>query len=359
MMCLDNLIDNMHPLMFCLALPWRCYTPAMDPMSHDSEIDVSVVVAVYNERESISALHGELLPVLQGLNRSFEIIYVDDGSTDGTHEVLFEFFQANDFVRVLRFARKFGLETANVAGLHHVRGRRVVIIDRDLPVSLTHIPQFLERLDEGYDIVYADASGLKVPYYRRVGRIISTWLIRKMTDLDLAQSVSGIVAVTRDLVETASQYQEKKQYLDTLFAYLAYGRYSVVPVTPRNSSARIQRYTFWQLTRTSLSIVVTHSTKPLLIAFWAGWATIALSVLIGAFWLWRVLVLGWESGVLRLLIAITVFLAGVQFVALGVLGEYIGRIYGEVRRRPLYTVAEVYERPPNRAEDSPSEAAIL
>lgn len=318
----------------------------MNPSSDPAELDVSVVVAVYNEKDTIAALHAELTPVLEGLGETFELIYIDDGSTDGTSEVLFGLFEAHSFVRVLRFARKFGLETANIAGLHHVRGRRVVIVDRDLQVSLSHIPEFLARLDEGNDIVYADAGGLRLPLYRRVGRFFATRLIRNMTGLDLAQSMTGIIAVNRTLVATASQYQEKRQYLDSLLAFLAYGRYAVIPVTPRKSAARIQRYTFWQLVRTTLSIVVTHSTKPLLFSFWLSWLVMGTSLIFGALWAWRVFEQGWESGVLRLLIAITVFLAGVQLLALGVLGEYIGRIYGEVRRRPLYTVAEVYERPP-------------
>lgn len=325
----------------------------MNPNPEVPALDVSVVVAVYNEKDTIGAFHAELAPVLEGLGQSFELIYIDDGSTDGTAEALFGLFEAHDYVRVLRFARKFGLETANAAGLHHVRGRRVVIVDRDLQVSLSHIPEFLARLDEGHDIVYADARALRLPLYRRVGRYFATWLIRNMTDLDLAQSMTGIIAVNRTLVATAAQYQEKKQYLDSLLAYLAYGRYAVIPVTPRKSAARIQRYTFWQLVRTTLSIVVSNSTKPLLFAFWLSWAVMGAGLLFGGLWVWRVFEHGWESGVLRLLIAITVFLAGVQLLALGVLGEYIGRIYGEVRRRPLYTVAEVYERPPSFA---PSEA---
>jgi polyisoprenyl-phosphate glycosyltransferase len=323
----------------------------MSERSITSSVAISVIVTVDNAAPYLEALHAELLPVLESLGEPFELIFVDDGSTDDTGEVLLRLFKTDSHVRVIRFARQFGGAIAHTAGLRNARGSRVILLDVAMQASLQHIPEFLQKLDEGYDIVYANSRQVPIPLLRRVGREFALWFIRRMTGIVLPDAMNGLIAVSDRLVRRVNQYNEKKRSLDSLFAYLAYGRYTMVTVTPRKDVPPLPQPGLWTLTRSVLSMIVSHSTRPLLVAFWTGAGVMGIAVALFASWVLRVSTSGFEGAVLPLVVSIVVLLAGIQLLALGVLGEYIGRIYGEVLERPLYTISEIYDRSMDEGDD--------
>lgn len=322
----------------------------MDTSSPATPIELSAIIAVHNDGDVVADLFREVLPALEGLERTFEVVFVDDGSTDDTAAVLQQLFQENECVRVVRFARHFGVQLANSAGMRATRGSKVLIVDARLQVSPDHLSEFMDKLDEGYDIVYADSRLIPLPLYRRAGRKAALWLIRRLTGIAMPDTLSGITGLNDRLVKEVNRYTEKRRTLDTLFAEIAYGRYAKVPVTLREGAPSRAGYTPWQMVREVLSMIVSHSVRPLLVAFWAGIVVLALSAALGGFWIFRVATVGWEASAATMLTAIVVFLAGLQLVAMGVLGEYVGRIYGEVLGRPLYTIAEIYE---HKEEEAP------
>jgi len=308
----------------------------MSDGTNGPRVDISVIVAVHNNAAAIDELHDELLPVLESTQRSFELLLVDDGSNEENLERLLALYEANPHVRIIRFARQFGLQMANTAALRNIRGRTAVIIDADLAASPRHIPDFLAKLAEGYDIVYAESSSIPLPLWQRLGRKASRWLLEKMTGIEFPNNLSGIIALNDHLVNHVNRFNEKKRHLDSLFAYMAYGRYAMVRVTPRSAKAPSPGMSPWQR----------------VLAFWAGAGVMALSAVLAVSWGWRLTADGWTDALPAFVMTLVVGLAGLQLLGIGILGEYIGRIYGEVLQRPLYTIAEIYEHATQSEESS-------
>ena len=317
----------------------------MTPQTTTPGVDVSIVVSLHNQEDTLQELHDELTGVMTDQGDTYEVIYIDDGSHDGTAKMLKKLFDEDDHVRVVLFARHFGQQIANMAGLDHVRGAKVVIVDPQTQVSLSHIPEILKALDE-YDVAYGDSRSWNLPLWRRLGRIVANWLIQTMTGIAMPPSVSGLVALTDELVQVVNRYQERKRSLDSLIAYLAYGRHTTVPVTPRRRGRLHSKVSLWSMVRAVLSIVVAHSNRPLQLAFWAGCWVMAIAGLLVLYTVYRGAVSGMGAAWPALIVSLVTALSAIQLMAIGVLGEYVGRIYGEVREQPLYTVAEVFEREP-------------
>ncbi|GMV99291.1 MAG: hypothetical protein AMXMBFR84_04300 [Candidatus Hydrogenedentota bacterium] len=320
--------------------------PSINPVSDSGVFDLSVVIPVYNEEESLYELRDELFPVLQSLGKSYEIVFVDDGSTDRSAEILREFFEANTFVRVVTFVRNFGQQMSYTAGLRYTRGQSVILMDADLQSPACHIPDVLAKLNEGFDVVYGRREKLIGPLYRRLGTRLASFLIRRLTGLNIPDSASGFLGLSRRLVVNVNKYDERARYLNGLFAYLAYGRSASVPVTRRERKYGESKYNFFKLAAIVLTFIARFSNRPLHLALWA-------SGLIGALAVIALVVAAALAGTGRLDSAAVAFVAslvlggnGIVLAVLGIMGDYIGRIYGEVRQQPPFLIAEVLDREP-------------
>lgn len=311
--------------------------------NNKAEVAVSVLIPVYNEEESLHELRDELIPVLESLGEPFEVLFVDDGSTDRSPAILREFHENDPRLRVIRFARNFGQQMANTAGLRFARGRAVIIMDADLQTPAHYIPAFLSKLREGYDIVYGKRRKIRAPLYRRIGTVVANYLICKMTGFEIPDSASGFLALDEKLVRNVNRYNERSRYLSGLFAWLAYGRYAVIPVDRRTRAHGESRYRIWQLMRIVLNLLTTFSNRPLQLASCAGMGVSVLTGLVGVRWLYLLVREGWRAAEPALFVALLLGVAAMQLLALGVLGEYVGRIYGEVREQPPYVIAEVLD----------------
>lgn len=315
----------------------------MDASQKKTKVDLTVLIPVYNEEESLHELHDELFPVLESLDKTFEVLFVDDGSIDRSPEILRAFHEQDRRVRVVRFVRNFGQQMATTAGLRFARGRAVVIMDADLQCPAKYIPEFLSKLHEGYDVVYGKRRRVRQPLYRHIGSMIASYLICKMTGFSIPDSASGFLALDERLVETVNRYTERSKYLSGLFAWLAYGRFAVITVDRRTRAHGQSRYRFWQLVRMVVNILTSFSTRPLKIAYWAAAPAGVFSLLLLVRWLCVFLKAGWTPAEPALFMAVLLGFAGVQLFALGVLGEYVGRTYGEVRDQPPYVIADVLD----------------
>lgn len=310
----------------------------------EKRLELSVLIPVYNEEESLEELQRELFPVLEKLERSFEVVFVDDGSRDATPQILRDLFEADVRIRVIRFVRNFGQQMATTAGLRHCRGRAVIIMDADLQSPPHHIPELLAKLDEGYDIVYGVREESTGPLYRRMGTIVANYLIGKLTGVYYPDVASGFLALKDDLVRSVNRFNQKSRYLSTLFAWLSYGRSASVTVSRRPRKYGHSHYRFWELVRITVNLITNWSTRPLHFALWAGFGVAGFTGIIFLRWVYLLWSEGWRAGEMTLYTVAVLTVGAVNLFALGIMSAYISRIYGEVRENPPYVIGDILER---------------
>lgn len=315
----------------------------MTEATHDDSVDLSVIVPVFNEEENLDLLYAKLNETLQGFGRSYEIIFVDDGSTDRSYTILKGIHDQNPNVKIVKFVRNFGQGTAIAAGFRYLHGKTAVTIDADLQSPPEDIPRLVEKLEEGYELVFGARKNRVDPIVRRLGSKVTSWLIGRLTDVELKDGVSSFIALTRDLVNKANLFNEKNRFMIGLLIWLSAGRCSAVDTKHSPRMAGKSKYGFWKLTFLSVSVLANFSTILLRLSTYLGLiiAVIGLSlaaVIIGGIVLFDVAV----SGLTLVLASILIF-SGVQLICIGFIGEYVGRIYTEVRDGPEYIIEQIVE----------------
>lgn len=297
---------------------------------------ISCVVPCYNERENL----GHLLPLLQDTLRGccsrWEIVVVDDGGTDGTVEMLRR--QRPAGVRVVELSRNFGKEAALTAGLAAARGSVVVLLDADLQHPPELIPAMLEHWRQGYDVAYAQRrSRQSETLVKRVGTWIFYRLIGRSHRFRIPPGAGDFRLLDRHVVDALLALPENNRMMKGLFAWVGY-RSIAVPFEPSPRFHGRSTYRLRQLTSLSVAGITSFTTWPLRMVSYAGLAVSAMATTYGLYLLGSYLfegsaVAGWTTLSVTLMLSV-----GLQLLALGVVGEYIGRIYHEVKRRPLYIV---------------------
>jgi polyisoprenyl-phosphate glycosyltransferase len=314
-----------------------------------SQTVVSVVIPCFNEEGTLRETHRR---VRQAFSRfgdyRFEIVYVDDGSADGTPELLRE-LQADDaHVRVVYLARNFGHQFAVTAGLAHASGDAVAIMDADLQDPPEVIGEMLERWREGYEVVYgvrADREG--ETRFKLWTASLFYRLINRLSDTDIPLDTGDFRLLDRKVVDAIVRMPERDRFLRGMVSWAGYRQIGV----PYRRAARFAgetKYPLAKMVRFALDGIISFSVKPLRLSTLLGFmsAGLALVAIIYALWM-RLFSQSWVTGWTALMIAI-LFLGGIQLISLGIIGEYIGRLYGEAKRRPLYLVRETlgFDQPP-------------
>ena len=301
---------------------------------------LSVIVPCLNESEVIRETNRRLISTLEGADLSFEIIYVDDGSTDETANILKELQQADARLRVVRFSRNFGHQFAITGGLEHVSGDAVVLIDADLQDPPDVILEMVNRWVEGWDVVYGtrvDREG-ESPFKLKTAKIFYR-LINKMADTPMPLDTGDFRLMDRRVVDVLLAMPERDRFLRGMVSWVGF-RQTAVEYHRAPRFAGATKYPLKKMVRFAMDGILSFSVVPLHIATLLGIATSVLSligcVLALVIRLWgRHWVTGWASLFLAIL-----FIGGIQLVCLGIFGEYLGRVYGEVKHRPLYVVQE-------------------
>ena len=310
----------------------------------ENAVDITVLIPVYNEEESLPELCAELFEILERIGRSFELLFVDDGSTDSSPEFLRDLYDKDERVRIIRFARNFGQQMAATAGLKHSRGRAVLIIDADLQTPVEHFEEFLQKLDDGYDIVFGVREKATGPLYRRVGTVVANYLIRKLTGVNCPDIASGFIGLNDQLVHNVNRYNEKARYLSSLFAWLSAGRFATVSVQRRERKYGQSHYSLWQLIRIVANLITNWSTFPLYFAMWAAMGVLSVAGLVGLRWTYVLWAGGWAVAEPSFYAMLILIAGSLNLVAMGIVGTYIGRIYGEVRDNPGYIISLILDR---------------
>ena len=314
---------------------------------------LSLVVPCYNEVEVVTRFHEALSRELVATGRPYEIVFVDDGSTDGTLDALVGLAATDETVRYLSFSRNFGKEAAMLAGLRYAEGDAVVIMDADLQHPPELIGRMLEQYERGFDQVIARRTRTGDPATRTLFARAYYWLINRWADVELVDGVGDFRLLSRRAVDGLLELGEYNRFSKGLFAWIGFEsilfEYENVKQSDRKS-----RWTFRRLFEYGLDGLLSFNNRPLRLAIYVG--LLLTGVAAGyAVWVIAVAVLhGVEMpGYVTLIAAIT-GLGGLQMVMLGVIGEYIGRIYYETKKRPHYLLKQSNMDPADRLNDRPA-----
>ncbi len=304
---------------------------------------LSLVVPVFDEDESIDLFIDTVVPILDRDRLRFEIVFVNDGSRDDTLARLLARSSRDRRIRVVNLSRNFGKEAALTAGLDHARGDVLVPIDIDLQDPPDLIAAFMVRWREGYDIVYGVRSTRRADTAaKRMSASWFYWVFNSMSPVRIPANVGDFRLVDRRAVEVLRQLPERNRFMKGLFAWVGFNSIGVPYERPQRAAGST-KFNFWRLWNFALDGVVSFSTAPLRAWFYVGVVIAAVSVLYAFFIITRVLILGIDTpGYASLLIAV-LLMGAIQLLSLGIIGEYLGRLFLEVKGRPIYVVEGVYE----------------
>ncbi|TET99278.1 MAG: glycosyltransferase [Anaerolineales bacterium] len=304
----------------------------------ESEINFSVAVPVYNEIESLPELYNRVKAVLDDLGEPWELILIDDGSTDGSSEWIEAISKEDPRVKPLIFARNFGHQIAVTAGMDFSQGRAVIIMDSDLQDPPEVISDLIEKWREGYEIVYAVRTEREgETWFKKSTAALFYRLINRITDVEIPLDTGDFRLMDRQAVDALTQMGERHRFPRAMAAWVGF-RQTGVPYKRAVRFAGETKYPFRKMLRLALNAITGFSYFPLQIAtylgfFAAGVSIVAIPIVIA----FRLVGNQAFFGQATTLIAV-LFLGGVQLISLGILGEYIGRIYDEAKGRPLYIV---------------------
>lgn len=308
-----------------------------------SIVKYSIVIPVYNEQEVIHETYRRLTEVMRSTKEAYELLFVNDGSRDRTAEIIKEYSEQDPAVVLLDFARNFGHQIAITAGMDYARGEAVVVIDADLQDPPELILEMIEKWKQGFDVVYAKRTKRKgETYFKKQTAAMFYRFLRAMTDIDIPLDTGDFRLLDRKVCNQMNSIQEKNRFVRGLVSWVGFKQIAVEYERDERLAGE-SKYPLKKMLKLSMDGITSFSYKPLKLASYAG---VTLSG-IGFIYLLVVLYLklftdstitGWSS-----LIVIQLFFSGIILIILGMIGEYIGRIYDETKNRPLYIVREKYQ----------------
>lgn len=302
---------------------------------------LSIVIAFYNEEAMIQKTHAEVSKVLQSIEGiTYELVYVNDGSKDRTLSLMKDIAQKDEHVTYISFSRNFGREGAILAGLKYATGDAVMLMDGDLQHPPALIPEFLKAYHEGYDVVSGrrnrDGESKRSTFFANLFYRFST----RLMDVKLTDGISEFKLFSRRVVDTILALPEYNRFSKGIFAWVGF-REKVIPYENQVREAGESKFGFTRSLNYAFQGIISFNDKPLRVCVKFGLACVALSFLY-ALWLvvsWFITPEKFVSGYLTTIFAVILF-SGVQLISVGVLGEYIGKIYYEVKRRPHFIIEE-------------------
>jgi undecaprenyl-phosphate 4-deoxy-4-formamido-L-arabinose transferase len=308
---------------------------------NQERLDISVIVPVWNEAATLCELCERLYGTMQRLGKSYEVIFVDDGSTDDSASLLKDLYVHYPTIRVIRLNRNYGQHIAVFAGLERARGEIMVTLDGDLQNPPEEIPKLLEKIHEGYDVV----GGQRLSRQDSLGRRLPSWLIShvasRVVGVAMSDYGSMLRAYRRCVVEQLLRCRDRAMYIPALANAFA-ASVAEVPVAHQRRASGRSKYNVLGLVRLSLDLLTGFSLLPMRLISCTGGVLAVLGIGVGLY-------LGLQTlrGVLQeltpWLVALILFVAGLQLLALGLIGEYVGRTAMDVRQRPRYGIQDIWE----------------
>jgi undecaprenyl-phosphate 4-deoxy-4-formamido-L-arabinose transferase len=298
---------------------------------------ISVLVPVLNEEESLPELQQRLHTTLEGMGRAYEIIYINDGSTDGTGDILDGFHRGDQRVKIIEFNRNYGQHMALFAGFEYAKGDVVVTIDADLQNPPEEIPRLVEKAEEGYEVVATIRRQRKDSILRKLPSYIVNRITARLVGVDLKDYGCMLRAYRRNIIDCINMCQESSSFIPALANTFA-RRITEIEVSHEERKKGTSKYSLFKLLHLNFDLMTSFSLLPIQFIGVLGIVIAILGFAFGLFLFVRRLIVGPEVEGTFTLFAILFVFVGIQIFALGVIGEYIGRIYQEVRRRPRFII---------------------
>jgi glycosyltransferase involved in cell wall biosynthesis len=308
-------------------------------------ITYSVIAPIFNEVDSLPELHRRVHSAMEEMGEPWELVLVDDGSMDGSADLIRHLSRTDPHIRPVIFARNFGHQLAVTAGMDYSRGQAVIIIDADLQDPPEVIPDLAAQWRHGYQVVYAVRRERRGEgWFKRTTASLFYRLIYRITEVDIPLDTGDFRLLDRQVVSALNQMRERHRFLRGMSSWVGFNQIGV-PYDRDPRFAGETKYTLAKMVRFALNAVTSFSYFPLQLATYFGFISAALSALaIPVVIILRLMGNQAFFGQASTLISV-LFLGGVQLISLGILGEYIGRLYDEAKGRPLYVVSEAPERP--------------
>ncbi len=315
--------------------------------------ELSIVIPAHNEAECVEELHAQLTQVLQETGVTYEILFIDDGSMDQTFQVLGELIQRDSHVRALRLSRNFGHQAALTAGLAEARGKAVVSMDADLQHPPMLIPTLLAKWREGYEVVATVRSQThSIGWIKRCTSALFYWMINHLSPMPIPPGAADFRLLDRRAVDALNIMPERTRFLRGLVPWIGFRQTMISFEAPQRFAGKTQ-YTLRKMSSFALNGILSLSATPLRIATLMGLFVLMVGFIYGVFVIWSVFTdpehnqPGWASIILLIL-----WLGGMQIFCIGIIGEYLARVFDEVKMRPLYIVAESLGRKAESADEA-------
>ena len=301
---------------------------------------LTIVVPAYNEADVLNTFHRRLAEVIDQLPLECSVLYVDDGSRDDTWSIIASLLAADSRVGALRLSRNFGKEAALTAGLDAAGGDAVVVIDADLQDPPELIPALVEQWQAGYDVVYATRTAREgESRFKRFTAAAFYRSMEKLSDTAIPRDTGDFRLLSRRALDALGQLRERQRFMKGLFSWIGF-RQTAVHYLREPRQGGTTKWNYWRLAQLAIEGITSFSTAPLRLATWVGLTSAVIAFFYGLWVLARTLIYGDAVRGYPTLILVVLFLGGVQLLALGVIGEYLGRNYAESKQRPLYFVEE-------------------
>lgn len=301
---------------------------------------ISIIVPSYNEEKSIQNFYTEVSVIMEKQNQQYEIIFVDDGSADGTLKLLSELSNDNPVVRYISLSRNFGKEAAMLAGLRFSKGEAVIIMDADLQHPPSLIPEMIQQYLNGYDQVIAKRNRKGDALLRTGFTKIYYKMMNALVDIELVDGVGDFRLLSKKAVDALLSLTEYNRFSKGLFSWIGFKEY----VIEYENVVREQGSSKWSMAKLinyGIDGIISFNNKPLRLSIYFGLLITLLDIIYVAFIFIRIMVYGIEEPGYFTIIASIMLLGGIQLIFLGVIGEYIGRIYYETKHRPHYIIQEM------------------
>jgi glycosyltransferase involved in cell wall biosynthesis len=305
-------------------------------LPNHQKLTLSVVVPAYNEEEVLPELHRRLSAVLDTLGVEWEILYINDGSTDGTLEVVNGFNDPR--VALIDLSRNFGKEIAMTAGLDHARGDAVVVIDADLQDPPELIPELVQKWQEGFDVVYARRSVREgETFVKKATAKLFYRSIQSISRVKIPPDTGDFRLLSRRAVESLKLLREQHRFMKGLFAWIGYPQVAVYYRRDPRFAGKT-KWNYWRLWNFAIEGITSFSIAPLKLATYVGLLTAVGAFLAAGMVVYKTIFYGEPVRGYPSLMVVVLFLGGVQLMSLGMIGEYLGRMFNETKQRPLYLV---------------------